>query len=115
MPSFGSTLQDDIWSKENVTRELEQGPKPERLRLDTWTGAQLKRHDLDLGLGLTKKIDQWRPTLQLAQDKVGLGLGYQIKSSKTLVLLDFTVGLNYVWDVTDGSRRFGIYASIFKF
>lgn len=74
--------------------------------LGTWTGLQRGRSGLDGGLQLELTRYRIRPAAQVGADRVGAGLGWR------LFLFPVTVGVNYVWDLGNGSRRRGIYFSL---
>lgn len=75
---------------------------------------------MDLGLGLTARWGKYRPTVQVAANRTGFGLGYCPRFtgnwfSRICTVLDVTIGANYLWDLRDGQQAWGVYASLFKF
>ncbi|MFA6093989.1 MAG: hypothetical protein WC986_13705 [Elusimicrobiota bacterium] len=100
----------DPWAPEAVAADLKTTPKVERLSLDTWVGKQSGRGGLDLGLGLTLPWGRLRPSLQIAQDRAGFGLGWRV-----IPVLDVTIGVQGIWDLKTGQIQPGFYVSVFRF
>lgn len=98
------------WSPDAVALDLKPVPRVERLTLDTWAGKQTNRSGMDVGLALSFPRGKWRPTLQIAQDRAGFGLGYRLAP-----VIDVCVGIQGIWDLTSGRLEPGVYVSLFRF
>ena len=102
----------DPWSPESVQADLKTVPRIERIYLDSWIGGQLGRGGMDVGLSLVHPMKQFRPALQVASNKAGVGISW---TPKMFTVLDVGVGVNYVWDLRDGQTAIGAYVTVFKF
>lgn len=108
--AFSQSGSDSSWSVGAVAADLAKTPKVERLTLDTWIGKQLDRGGMDLGLSIVFPVGRVRPSIQVAPDRLGFGLGWRL-----VPVIDIAIGVNGVWDLKTGRLEPGVYVSLFRF